>query len=378
MSDCSKHFHKRMQSEYKVDIVDSWISEIVEPATKAKVEKETRRFVADANMTGVPRMGKVRFYNDEYGIESILTVNQDNFEPRVDITADYVYLGVSGLGTTVNFDVDANIPFSVSTSADWITLPASDGVAGTYSIPVAFSRNDGAERAAEIVIRNDKYAYEKVLTCRQFASGILFSDDFSWLAPVIDVAKASDPGNYDTVGTGDLSAKAPNLCTTAALKAVFVPLRDAIGYVIPGKDDGANNVVYPQEYYLKMGKTSSSSQTSLTLPAIDPSGKDYELSVDWARMVQGSGTIDNYNLLFMISGNGTFENGTKYSEEFSTPQGKGEIFWTTVSATIKGADKDTRITIVASDLVDKETGKIDYTKSGARRMFIDNIVAKSK
>lgn len=56
----------------------------------------------------------------------------------------------------------------------------------------------------------------------------------------------------------------------------------------------------------------------------------------------------------------------------------GEIFWTTVSATIKGADKDTRITIVASDLVDKETGKIDYTKSGARRMFIDNIVAKSK
>ena len=197
MSDCSKHFHKKMQSEYKVDIVDSWISEIVEPATKAKVEKETRRFVADANMTGVPRMGKVRFYNDEYGIESILTVNQENFEPRVDITADYVYLGVSSLGTTVNFDVDANISFSVSTSADWITLPASDGVAGTYSIPVAFSRNDGAERAAEIVIRNDKYAYEKVLICRQFASGVLFSDDFSWLAPVIDVAKASDPGKDD-------------------------------------------------------------------------------------------------------------------------------------------------------------------------------------
>ena len=49
---------------------------------------------------------------------------------------------------------------------------------------------------------------------------------------------------------------------------------------------------------------------------------------------------------------------------------------TNFSAEISGADKDTRITIVATDLLDKSTGKIDYTKSGGKRMFIDNIVAK--
>ena len=155
-------------------------------------------------------------------------------------------------------------------------------------------------------------------------------------------------------------------------------MRDAIGYYIPGKDDGANNVVYPQENYLKMGKTKTESQTSLTLPALDPSGKDMEISFDWARMVQGSGAIDNYTLTLMIVGNGTFENGTKYSEEFSTPQKTNEIFWTNFSATVKGADKDTRITMVATSNLDKSTGKIDYKQKGGKRMFIDNIVVKVK
>ncbi|MCX4335670.1 MAG: hypothetical protein K1V99_07945 [Bacteroidales bacterium] len=125
-----------------------------------------------------------------------------------------------------------------------------------------------------------------------------------------------------------------------------------------------------------MGKTSTKSQTSLTLPSMDAGGQAFTLSFDWARMVQGDGTIDKYTLTLMITGNGTFANGTKYSDELSTPQGKGEIFWTNVSAEISGADKDTRITIVATDLLDKSTGKIDYTKSGGKRMFIDNIVAK--
>ena len=127
-----------------------------------------------------------------------------------------------------------------------------------------------------------------------------------------------------------------------------------------------------------MGKTSSSSQTSLTLPAIYSEGKDYTVSFDWARMEQGSGAIDDYTLTLVISGEGTFENGTKYSDELKTPQEKSQMFWTKVSAIVKGANKDTRITMVATSNLDKTTGNIDYTKSGGRRMFIDNIVVKAK
>ena len=95
-------------------------------------------------------------------------------------------------------------------------------------------------------------------------------------------------------------------------------------------------------------------------------------------MEQGSGKIDDYTLTLVISGEGTFENGTKYSDELKTPQEKSQMFWTTVSADVKGANKDTRITMVATSNLDKNTGKIDYTKSGGKRMFIDNIVVKAK
>ncbi len=100
------------------------------------------------------------------------------------------------------------------------------------------------------------------------------------------------------------------------------------------------------------------------------------VSFDWARMEQGAGDIDSYTLTLMIQGNGTFENGTKYSDELSTPQEKGEMFWTNFSVKVSGADKDTKITLVPTALVDKSSGKIDYTKSGGKRAFYDNFVIK--
>ena len=367
--------------EYSVETSADWITEVEVPQTKGLVEKSYRSFTLSPNVTGATRNGYVRFYNQDNGVDAYVMIKQANFEPRVDITAKGFYLGVPGIATTISYDVDANVSFKISSDSDWISIPAAEGQTGKYSVPVSFAANEGIERTGVITIENETYSYVNTLTVKQFASGILFYDNFDWLSPVIAKAKESESGDYDTVGNKNLSAKAPNIYTTAALKEIFVPLRDAIGYYIPGKDDGANNVVYPQENYLKMGKTSTSSQTSLTLPALDPSGKDMEISFDWARMVQGASSsfkIDDYPLTLMIVGNGTFENGTKYSEEFSTPQKAGEIFWTTFSAIVKGADKDTRITMVATSNLDKSTGKIDYKKSGGKRMFIDNIVVKVK
>ena len=363
--------------DYEVETSDDWITEVEVPATKGLVEKTYRSFKVSPNVSGSTRSGYVRFFNDKEGIEAYAMVKQANFVPRVDISASSTYLGVPGIASTITFAVDANVSFTISSDADWITFPAAEAQAGVYEVPVSFAANTGEARSATVTISNESYSYNKTLTINQFAKDILFADDFTWLKPVVDKAKETKSGEYDTVGPHNLKAEAPNIYATADLNALFVPLRDAIGYYIPGKADGANNVVYLQEYYLKMGKTSSESQTSLTLPAIYSEGKDYTVSFDWARMEQGSGKIDDYTLTLVISGEGTFENGTKYSDELSTPQQKGEMFWTTVSAIVKGANKDTRITMVATSNLDKTTGKIDYTKSGGKRMFIDNIVVKA-
>ena len=360
--------------EYAVEISDEWITEVEVPSTRGLVEKSYHSFTLEPNLTGATRSGYIRFYNSDKNVESYVMVKQENFEPRIDVSAPYTYLGVSGLGGVVNYNIDSNIDFTVSVADSWTVLPAAEGKKGVYQIPVTFQANTGEARTKTVTFRNEAYDYTKTVTVKQFATGIIFADDFSWLQSVIDAAKEAEPGDYDTVGNKNLSAKAPNIYSTANLNAIFAPLRDAIGYYIPGKADGANNVVYAQECYLKMGKTSSSSQTSITLPPVDPAGKDINVNFKWARMVQGSGTIDDYTLTLVIKGNGSFENGTKYSDELSTPQGKNEIFWTDFSVKVIGADKDTRITLLATALLNKETGAIDYTKTGGKRIFLDDIV----
>ena len=360
--------------EYAVEISDEWITEAEVPSTRGLVEKSYHSFTLAPNLTGATRSGYVRFYNEDKNVESYVMVKQENFEPRIDVIVSSQTRFIPAAGMTLPVRIESNVDFTAT--SDEITLPVSEAVAGNYDLSVQVKANTGLTRDAKVTFYNAKYDFTYVYSIEQHGSDVIFADDFSWIQPVVDAAKSSDPGEYDTVGSKNLSAKAPNIYSTAALNDIFVPLRDKMGYVIPGKADGANNVVYAQECYLKMGKTSSSSQTSLTLPSINAGGKDYVLSMDWARMVQGSGAIDNYTLTWMIVGNGTFENGTKYSDPFETPQGLGEIFWTKISAVVKGADANTRITVVATDLLNKETGAINYKASGGRRMFIDNIVAK--
>lgn len=360
--------------DYQLEISDSWITEAEVPSTRGLVEKSYHSFTLAPNLTGATRSGYIRFYNEDKNVEAYVMLKQDNFEPRIDVIVSSQTRFIPAAGMTLPVRIESNVDFTAT--SDEITLPVSEAVAGNYDLSVQVKANTGLTRDAKVTFYNAKYDFTYVYAIEQHGSDVIFADDFSWIQPVVDAAKSSDPGEYDTVGSKNLGAKAPNIYSTAAYNDIFVPLRDKMGYVIPGKADGANNVVYAQECYLKMGKTKSSSQTSLTLPSINAGGKDYVLSMDWARMVQGDGTIDNYTLTWVIVGNGTFENGTKYSDPFETPQGLGEIFWTKISAVVKGADADTRITVVATDLLNKETGAINYKASGGRRMFIDNIVAK--
>lgn len=355
---------------YEVKIEADWISELT---TRNLAEFGHHTFIAKPNTTGAARTGTVIFSIPGTTAEAILLVTQENFEPRIDVTTAGNLVYIAAEGATVKAHISANIDFYVE--SDIVTMPTELIPAGEYDYDLIIPAFTGTSREIVLTFKNEKYSYTKDYRVDQLGSEALelFADDFEWLAPVVEAYKASKPGNYDTVGKHDLKAEAPNIYTTAALKDAVIPKLTEIGYIIPGKDAGANNVLYLQENYLKMGKTSSASQTSLTLPFFPASGQDVIVSFDWCRMEQGDGTIDNYTITLKIEGSGTFVNGTKYSDELTTPQKQGEMFWTNVAAKIVGANADTRITVVATALLDKSTGKIDYTKSGGRRMFIDNI-----
>uniref|UniRef100_UPI003FF121F0 BACON domain-containing protein n=1 Tax=Candidatus Cryptobacteroides bacterium TaxID=3085639 RepID=UPI003FF121F0 len=124
--------------DFQTEISDSWITAVPVVSTKAMVESKTLKFKAEANVTGAARTATIRFYKGN--IESVVTVDQNKFEPEVKITSYSGVTTISGFGETKKFTVQSNVPFTVS-APSWVKLPAA-GVpeAGTYPISVQFKR----------------------------------------------------------------------------------------------------------------------------------------------------------------------------------------------------------------------------------------------
>ena len=95
-------FETRIQANvpFKTEISADWISEIPVTATSSVVETTVKRFKALPNVTGAARNGYIRFYNEDRGIESVLNVSQDKFEPNVTIEPVGRLVAVSGYGAT--------------------------------------------------------------------------------------------------------------------------------------------------------------------------------------------------------------------------------------------------------------------------------------
>ncbi len=378
-----EEFSARVQTNTSYEVeMSEWITDVVEetPEVKAMTEWFEHKFTAKPNTTGTTRTGFVRFVNKELGVESVLNVSQENFVARVDVTAPYKGPAVSGYMTTISYALDANIAYKVSTEATWITLPATEGVAGVYNVPIAFAANDSAEmRQADIIFTNTEYEYSKTVTVYQYPAGIYFYDDFSWLNSMIEAYNATNPDGPvgKTVETVNKDNVAPRADNVEPFKTYFASAFAAMGYESLSK----NKVVYIQDAYLKLCKTDKNGTTALRLSGIPFGGtKDAVIEFDWAAMMQGSGSgyaIDGTALVIIIEGDGTFENGTKYSDVLNHTQQAGEMFWNHASVNIKGASDNTKLTIVRDKLINKETGALDFvTNYKAGRWFIDNIVIK--
>lgn len=359
--------------ETKIDA--DWIQLL--PSTTAKVEWTPLKFKAAANLTGVARTGTVRFVKGT--IESVLTVKQDKFEPSVKVTT--TDNAVPSEGKSLPVHIVSNVDFTASAAG--MTLPVSSAKAGTYDLSIPVPANTGAPRKLSVTFENAEYDYKTTFDIYQAGASVVFSDDFSWVAPMVSAWNDANSGKKkkigDTVGSSGKDTEAPNVYSDDAIKASFAAAFKAQGY----EDlQSSEKVIYLQDQYLKLGRTGGHNN-AIRLPAVTAltSPSDVFVEFDHATMCQSDGTCDDAKVVVVIDGDGEFENGTKCSDILPVIQENGTYRWTHSGTLVKGMTSETRLVVVMyrvvmskdSNGVYKFNNKYNFKVSGAGRIFLDNI-----
>ena len=357
--------------ETKIDA--DWIQLL--PSTTAKVEWTPLKFKAAANLTGVDRTGTVRFVKG--AIESVLTVKQDKFEPSIKVTT--TDNAVPSDGKSLPVHIVSNVDFTASAAG--MTLPVSSAKAGTYDLNIPVPANTGAPRKLSVTFENAEYDYKTTFEIYQAGGSVVFSDDFSWVAPMVSAWNDANSGKKigDTVGSSGKDAEAPNVYSDDTIKSSFAAAFKAQGYedLQPSK-----KVIYLQDQYLKLGRTGGNNN-AIRLPAVTAltSPSDVFVEFDHATMCQKDGVCDDAKIVVVIEGAGEFENGTKCSDILPVIQEKGTYRWTHSGTLVKGMTSETRLVVVMyrvvmskdSEGVYKFNNKYNFGVSGAGRIFLDNI-----
>ena len=360
-------------TDYETKIDADWIQ--LAPSTAAMVEWTTLKFTAKDNLTGVARTGTVRFVKG--AIESVLTVKQDKFEPSIKVTT--TDNAVPSEGKTVPVHIVSNVDFTASAAG--MTLPVSSAKAGTYDLNIPIPANTGAPRKLSVTFENAQYNYKTTFEIYQAGGSVVFSDDFSWVAPMVSAWNDANSGKKigDTVGSSGKDAEAPNVYSDATIKSSFAAAFKAQGYedLQPSK-----KVIYLQDQYLKLGRTGGNNN-AIRLPAVTAltSPSDVFVEFDHATMCQKDGVCDDAKIVVVIEGAGEFENGTKCSDILPVIQEKGTYRWTHSGTLVKGMTSETRLVVVMyrvvmskdSEGVYKFNNKYNFGVSGAGRIFLDNI-----
>lgn len=360
-------------TSFDTKIDADWIQLV--PSTTAKVEWTPLKFKAAANLTGVARTGTVRFVKG--AIESVLTVKQDKFEPSIKVTT--TDNAVPSEGKSVPVHIVSNVDFTASAAG--MTLPVSSAKAGTYDLNIPVPANTGAPRKLSVTFENAQYNYKTTFDIYQAGGSVVFSDDFSWVAPMVSAWNDANSGKKvgDTVGSSGKDTEAPNVYSDDAIKASFAAAFKAQGY----EDlQPSEKVIYLQDQYLKLGRTGKHNN-AIRLPAATAltSPSDVFVEFDHATMCQGDGTCDDAKIVVVIEGDGEFENGTKCSDILPVIQEKGTYRWTHSGTLVKGMTSKTRLVVVMyrvvmskdSNGVYKFNNKYNFNVSGAGRIFLDNI-----
>lgn len=123
----------------------------------------THYFIVDPNETYDARSAVIRFIDRENGIEQTVTVTQ--MQRDAIVVAQNVYqIGVEG--GALNFAVQANVDFTVSTNADWITQVEARGLTERM-LCFEVTPNEG-EEMREAVITLESGSVKQTIKVQQF------------------------------------------------------------------------------------------------------------------------------------------------------------------------------------------------------------------
>ena len=226
---------------------------------------------------------------------------------------------------------------------------------------------------------NYVYIKDVVLVDKGVAEKVYFQDDFEWAAEWATATNAPDDVANNSVGSS------PNVFTKAELKPFLEELQNrGYGYVWGWKDQewsdgtpdsGNKQTMYLNKNYLKFGKTDYSSGIILPALASIEGTDNIELSFDWCWCMTGNSKADLTNLTVVISGGGTFANGTTASDKIVSNQpNEGEnnltkLEWQHATLSITGATAETRLTIRPTNY----DPNVDNPVRRQQRWYLDNI-----
>lgn len=285
----------------------------------------------------------------------------------------------------IDVNVQATEQYTVVPDVDWITVasePTTKSLVLRETVTIDIAANEDTEngRVGHVVFAIPEKGVESVLTVTQAKAGevstVIFSDDFSWMCPIVEELNKSltNPVSDFIYGTyADTKTRidySNNNSTNLLGLSGFADKLTAAGYT--ALNAGAK-VMYAQgtaeNAYLKFCK--GNTQGGLSFQPFQNPVEEAEISLDWAVHMTNS-ALDVAHLQFKIEGAGTFENGTKVSEAFETGQkAVGDHDFTRSSAKIKNADATTVIYIS-----NKEAFDANYAASGQHRFYIDNLLVE--
>ncbi len=372
-------FEVSVQTNIDVEAVSDvdWLTVAAVPSTKAITQVEKYTVTKKANTTGAARTGHITFRNTEKNLESVLTVNQALFEAQVNPTGAGA---VSAATTAYTIALDPSVDFTVSTSDSWITLGATSGTSESTSLSLTLAENTGKSRVGTITFTNDDYSLSETFTFVQFAATKTYYDDFSWMSELIATYNAANTTPIGNAVTGyDAStdyasasaANSPNVYSTEPFKTSLPALLAEKGYT---DLNPSGKVVYAQDTYFKFGKTSVHTSIQMSPFTSFTAATDCYFNFDWCAHIQGSGKVDPVTLTIVIDGDGTFENGEKYSNPIENNQeAYNSMLWTNSTVKILGATSTTKINIVYTDCYDTTAGTYNWKVTGAHRYHLDNL-----
>lgn len=354
------------------DDATSWLS-VAPVTTRSIVETLNYTVTVTQNWDKTSRIGTITFYNEDEGLESVLTVTQEGFEPVVETAAQYWISGDASTTSTIPVTTNTEFNAEVTNGSDWLSTSSSHTIESPdITLTVTSANNTGAWRIGTVRLYNTSANFEKTITIVQSVAGTIWSDDFEWLNPWSTAANLSDPAG-DTVGDDDPNVYCPQLPTPKVDGVSALQALEAAGYQMlrvwaSGKKEG--ECIYLQQNYLKFGKTGY--QAGIILPTgmlVPDNAASVSLEFDWCPQRQGTSDdpeknlkIDPVNLYVVVDNNGsqqTFDIPTHGWENGHT------LEWIHASVDLSSATINENTTITIKQ---KEWGV-----GTANRWFLDNV-----